>query len=226
MLKLATIFFCLGAAVASDVDTYNSLVDETLFLAQQLMVQYKFDTLPLPPISVSYNNANLAPSWTSVTGTLATGPGTVVNATGIHRSGDAKITLVDDDKMVVDVGITLDPMVVTFLKFDISFSSPFPLSSSGGMQIKLGQNDATLQITFQKNTGVCKLNIDTATLTGLGSVDLLILPDTWWAEIKDKGVDYYLGNHNDDLKIVTNKYLQSALQSAIDKVNPCQYLPF
>ena len=113
----------------------------------------------------------------------------------------------------------------TYLLFD-PLASPLPFSNNGGMQIKVGQNKAKLQITFQKNDKTCNLAINSAEVSSMGSVDMLILPDNWWAEIKDKGIDIYLGAHGDDLRVVTNMYLQGALQDAVNKVNPCQYLPF
>lgn len=102
-------------------------VDETLFLASQLMVEYKLDTLPLPGLTMKYDHQKIG-TWSSVTGNLKTGAGTVVNATGIHRNGDAKISLVGDDKMVINVNIFTDPMIATFVEFDVDFCTLISIS--------------------------------------------------------------------------------------------------
>lgn len=94
------------------------------------------------------------------------------------------------------------------------------------MQLKIDRNEVTLQATLQKSTGVCKLTVDSAELTTLGSMDFLILPDTWWTEIKDKGLDIYMSHNRDNVKAAVNLQILGILQAAIDKVNPCQYLPF
>ncbi|KAL1123329.1 hypothetical protein AAG570_002414 [Ranatra chinensis] len=200
----------------------DKLIDEIIYEQGQELIKKGKDKIRLPDFHKKFEKHIVGSLELEAEVHLENG--WFKNTTTLYRIGDVEEKDAPDGSMTFRATFGLRTAVIGHEDFNWKF---WMLQGSGDMDAECKDNAVTVQFTIaydeQHN---CKVNLDVAQITRLGSFRVSFEPDGFVNKLKGKLFTCALNVFASRIKDTVNAHLEDALRAALKKVDICGMLPF